>query len=111
VLKERATDAKSLTARQDIRVADQIDVAYRLDPHHADQGSVGFVSPERDAGSDLLMELGLRHVGLVPSVSGDDAPIGSSRSIDDLEDRLPLIITTATDPGHEANLRYSAADP
>jgi hypothetical protein len=105
MLEQRAADAVPLAAEGHIGVADQIDVAHRLDSHDADQRAVGLVAPERDPGGDLAIELAQRHVRLVPAIGWDDATICLGGSVDDREDRRSLVITARADAGHDANLR------
>jgi hypothetical protein len=50
MLKQRGTDALPLLAGQNVGVADKIDVAHRLEAHHADQCAVLLVTPEYHAG-------------------------------------------------------------
>src|SRR3712207_8240114 len=57
VLEQGAADAPSLAAGHDVGVADQGDVAHRLDPHDADERAVRLVAPELDARGDLGVEL------------------------------------------------------
>ena len=50
-------------------MADQLDVAHRLDAHHADQRAVGLIAPETPAAISPS-RLASRHVGLMPAISG-----------------------------------------
>src|SRR2546427_165613 len=52
VLEQRTSEAVSLTVGKDIGMANQVDIAHRLDSHDAEQLAVCFVPPERRAGSD-----------------------------------------------------------
>jgi hypothetical protein len=66
--KQSAANAAPLAARQDISVTNEIDVAHRLEAHHACQPAVLLITPEHDTGGDLAIELVPRHVGLVPPI-------------------------------------------
>src|SRR5204862_1004520 len=57
VLEQRAADAAPLACGRDVGVADQHDVAHRLDAHDAGEGPLVLVAPEPDAGGDLVLEL------------------------------------------------------
>src|SRR5216683_6752803 len=89
-------------------MADQIDVAHRLDAHHADQRVILFDTPEGDPGSDLGIELAGRHVRLMPAFGGNDATIGLRRSIDDRENGDTLVDATEADVAHRPDLRIDA---
>jgi hypothetical protein len=48
-----AANAVSLAIRVNIGVADQINVAHRLDAHYPNQRTVRLIDPEGDPGGDL----------------------------------------------------------
>src|SRR5258708_19546049 len=83
MMKQGGTDAAPLAAGQDVGVTDQIDVAHRLDAHHADQFALSLIAPEFDSGGDLAVELLQGHIGLVPTIGRDYAAIGLSGGVDD----------------------------
>src|SRR5882672_590261 len=85
-------------------MADEIDVAHRLQAHHCDERAVPFIAPERDAGGDLAGELVRRHVGLVPAVGRDHAAIGLRGGIHDRQDGRTLVLATEADVAHDATL-------
>src|SRR5215472_5891599 len=101
MFQQSAAYAAPLAARQDVSVTDKIDVADRLETHHACQPAVLFVAPKHDAGGDLAIELVLRHVGLVPSIGRDHATIGFGGTVDDREDGFPIVVTAGADASHE----------
>ena len=104
VREQRTADAGPWLAGQDVRVADQVDVADGLDPHHAEQLAVRLVAPERDSGGDLAVELLGGHVRLVPAILRDHAAVGLGGRVDDREDRAALVVTAGPDGAHRANL-------
>ena len=82
-------------------MADQVDVAERLDPDHPDELAVLLPAPELDARGDLAIQLLRGHVRLVPAIGGDDAAIRLGGRIHDREDGLGLVVTARAD-GHRA---------
>ena len=89
---QSAADAAPLAARQDVSVTNEIDVAHRLEAHHACQLAVLLIAPERDTGGDLASELVPRHVGLVPPIGRDHTTIGLSGGVDDREDGRAIVV-------------------
>ena len=55
------------------------------------------------AGHDLAVELARAHVRVVPAVGGDDAAVGLGGGVDDLEDRLALVLAAGPDRRHSAH--------
>jgi hypothetical protein len=97
-------DAAALGGGGDVRVADEVDVADGLDPHDAEQLAAGLGAPEGDPGGDLVLELALRHVGLVPAVGGDHAAVGLGRRVDDAEDGGALVVAARPDAAHDGGI-------
>jgi hypothetical protein len=64
---------------------------YALEP------SVALVSPERDTGRQLAVELVAAHVRVVPAVRRDHPAVGLGGVVDDLEDRMAVVVTAAAD--------------
>ena len=91
------TNALVLPLRAHVGVPDQRHVLHVLDAHHANQLAVLLVSPELDAIVDLVLQLLPGHVGLLPPVRGDHAPVCLGGVVDDLEDRVEVAIFTSTD--------------
>lgn len=73
-----------------VGVSDEHDILHRLDAHNAEQRAVPLVAEEAHIGSDLGVEIGKRHVGIVPAVRRDDAAIGLGRVVDDGADSLAI---------------------
>jgi hypothetical protein len=73
-------------------VADEGYVPDVLNAHHARERAVLLVPPEVDAGGDLVAELLARHVRLGPAVGRDHASIGRGGVVDDLVDRLEVLL-------------------
>src|SRR5262249_16928843 len=94
---QRTTNAALLAARQDVSMTNEVDVAHRLEAHHAHQHAVLFMAPELNSGSNLTIELVRRHVGLVPLVIRDHAPISLSRGVNDRQDGRAIVIAARTD--------------
>jgi hypothetical protein len=100
VLEQRPADAAALVAGDHVGVADEVDVADGLDAHDPEQRAVVLIGPERHAGRDLALEVGHRHVRLVPAVGGDHAAVGLGGGVDDLEDRVSLVLAAGPDRRH-----------
>ena len=83
VLDECAADPAALVVREDVGVADEIDVIHGLDTHHADEHPLGLVPPEGHPRRDLGVQFLAGHVRLLPAVSGNDAAIGLGGGVDD----------------------------
>src|SRR5688572_13576357 len=81
-------------------MTDQIDIAQRLHAHDADQSLVGLQSPELDAGSNLTAQFRFGHVGIVPSVGGNDAAVCDRGVIDDCEHGREITIVTPANVAH-----------
>lgn len=77
-----ATDAASLQARRDVCVTYQVYIAHRLNSHHSLQRSVDVEPPERDARGNFPLQLGERHVWLVPTIGRNDATVGFCCRVD-----------------------------
>src|SRR5689334_19056885 len=91
--KESPANAAPLATRQDVSVTNEIDIANRLNTHHAYKAAVFFIAPEHHAGLDLAVELVRRHVGFVPPIGWDHATIGLGSRVDDREDGRAIVIT------------------
>ena len=104
VLEEPAPHARALTGRHDVGVADQVDVADGLEADDADQGPVALEAGEDDARGGLAVELGRRHVRVVPPVGGDHAAVGLRGGVDDREDRVPLVVPARPHLAHRSSL-------
>ncbi len=101
MLEQRAANATLLVAGQYVGVTNKIDVAHRLESHHANQRTVLLVAPERYAGGDLLIELRRRHIGVVPSIGRNHPAISLGSSIDDRKDLRTLVSAARTDAVHD----------
>src|SRR6266851_3911541 len=86
-------------------MTDQIGIAHRLNAHYADQRTLRLITPERDPGGDLAVELTQRHVRLVPTIFGDYTAISLGGGIDDPQDCCALVITARSDSAHGGILR------
>src|SRR5438067_4785836 len=75
LLQQRTANAASLCAWQDIRVANQIDIANSLNAHDPDQSTIRFVAAEANARGDLAIKLIRGQVRLVPPISRDHATV------------------------------------
>jgi hypothetical protein len=60
-------------------------------------------TPKGNARRYLVIELIASHVGLMPSVGRDHAPIGRSGCVDDREYGLPIAVAAEANVAHEAN--------
>ena len=94
MLEQGTAAAVSLAPRQDISMADQLDVAHPLNSHHADERTVGHATPESHSCRELLIKLVRRHVGLLPAVRRDHVPVGLGCAVDDLKDPRAFQIMT-----------------
>jgi hypothetical protein len=90
-----------LMCREDVGVADQINIADTLDAHDADQRTVRLVAPEADPGGDLPFKLVQGHIRVVPAIIGNDAAISLGGSVDDPKNRSAIIITTGPNAAHD----------
>src|SRR5262249_12505807 len=82
-------------------VTNEIDVAHRLEAHHADELVVELISPQDNSGSNLAIELGGGHVGLMPPVRRDHTPIGQCRGVNDREHVLAIAVMAEANVAHE----------
>jgi hypothetical protein len=104
VREQPRADALALARREDVRVADQVDVLDGLDPDDPDERARLLVAPEPHAGGDLALELVHGHVGLVPAVGGDHPAVCLGRRVDDREDRLDVVVAAAADAPHRRSI-------
>src|SRR6267378_247924 len=80
-----------------VRMADQRDIAHILQPHHTDQIS-GFIrTPKPDVVGNFLNEIRPLHVWFVPTVCGNDSPIGIGGLVNDRVDHWNVVIATGPD--------------
>src|SRR6266550_5160437 len=100
VLDQLTAYSSPLVAGQDICMPDQIDIAYGLDAHDADQLAIRLISPEHNPAVDLAVELACAHVWLVPPISRNYAAICLRGGIHDREDCRPVLIPTKPDAAH-----------
>src|SRR5256885_759021 len=101
MLDQLATNTAPLLPRQNVSVANQIDVAHVLNSHHTDQLALRLVAPERDAISDLALELLHRHVRLMPTVGRNRCAISLGGFINDRQDPIALVRATWPDCGNK----------
>src|SRR4051812_26026433 len=87
VMQQLLADAFAAVRGLHVGMADQADLAAILDAHHAGEHAVGFKTPERDALTNLPLELFEWHVRLMPAVRGDDALVSLRGVVDDREER------------------------
>src|SRR5579864_5689379 len=80
-----------------VGVPDQRGVADGLKPHDGEQGILLIPSPEIDPGRNLSLELGLCHVGLVPTIFRDDAAVCLCGLVDDCQYWVEFISSTTPD--------------
>src|SRR4051794_41924943 len=99
MLEQRASYTAALATGDDVGVADQLHVADRLDAHDSQQLAAVVVARERDAGSELGLELLRGHIWLVPAVGGDDAAVGLGGGVHDRQNRLPVLVAPGAGPG------------
>ena len=65
-----------------------------LNPHHAYEFTVLFISPKLNTIVDLISEVLSRHVGLFPTIIRDNSFVGASRFIDRAFYPLKVIVIT-----------------
>jgi len=75
-------------------VPDQIDIAYRLNAHHAKKHPLFLEAPELDPSADLRIEFRPGHVRFVPAIGRYHPPVSLGGGIDDLVQHLPLVLPT-----------------
>ena len=81
-----------LIARKNVSVSDEIDVPHRLNAHHAYEHAICRMAPERNSSRYLAIELVRRHVGYMPAIGRDHAPIGFSCIIDNRQHGVAIVI-------------------
>jgi len=100
IREQGGADAAPLRGRKHVGVPDQLDIPDRLESHDTGERAAGLIPPEAHARHDLILELALGHIRLVPAVGRDHAPVGLGCCIDDLEDRVSLVIAAWPDRSH-----------
>src|SRR6185312_15646591 len=94
---QHTADAVTLAARHDVSVANEVDVAFRLQAHDAGQTAVLLITPELHPGGEFAVEFSARHVRLVPPVGRDHAAIGFGGSIYDGNNRGAIAVAAGAD--------------
>src|SRR5262249_15061097 len=95
MLKKLAADAAALHCRDNISMADKVNVAHVLQSHDTGEAAAILVAPELDAGGAFAVELRAWHVRLVPAVGRDHSAIGLGGGIDDGKNVVALVLATA----------------
>src|SRR5689334_6070595 len=99
---QSAANPASLSTRQSVRVANEVDLAYPLKAHHANQCPTLLIAPEYDPGVNLAIELVSRHIGIVPPIGRDHTAIDLGGSIDDRGNGGAFSIKTDADVAHQS---------
>src|ERR1700744_1011640 len=94
------TNAAALRGAHDVCMPYEVDVANPLPAHHADQPPVRFAAPEFDAGMNIRLQLGPRHIGLMPAFRRYGAAVHQSCVIDDVCDSLVVAFAATSDLVH-----------
>lgn len=87
---EPGSNPQALSARPDVGMTNQTDVASVLQTHDPKKLPVPFQTPETNTFLDLLFELFKGHVRFTPTVNRNDAPIRLSTIVDDLKDGVQI---------------------
>ena len=90
MLEEHGSDSLPLVRGAHVGVADERDVLYVLETHDSGEDGVIVDAPKSDFPINLTLQIGERHVGRMQAVRGNDACIGTSAIVDDLEDVFEL---------------------
>src|SRR5512139_947248 len=91
----------------DVGVPDERHIPNILEPHDPDKLALFLVPPEGHTRIDLVPELVPGHVGSLPTVRRDGAPIGLGSLVDDGEHRLEVPLNAAAD--HRFSLTCKAS--
>src|SRR5581483_4402317 len=97
--------AATLIARTNIGMADEINIAYWLNTHHADHVAPAVTGPKGNSGGNLRVQLQQAHIGVVPSIRRNDAAVRFRCCIDNLTNYRAFIFTARTDRVHGGDLR------
>ena len=101
---------RTLISRCHIGVANQCHVLNRLDAHQADQPGPGDLVPVKDdASGDLVGQLLGGHVGVLPPIVWDNAPIGLRGLVDDRKYAVEIVLRAVPDYSHTKNAPNSRA--
>src|SRR5450631_4534006 len=109
---ESCTYAATLIARTNVGVANEVDIAYWLNTHHADNVARSLVGPKDNSRGELRIQLQQAHIRVVPSVRRNDATIRFGPCIDNLRYSRAFVVPARADRIHEEDLhtvRYQAS--
>ena len=101
---ECCTYAATLIARANVGMADEINIAYWLNTHHADHIALAVTGPEGNSRGNLRIQLQQAHIRVVPSVRRNDAALRFGCCIDNLRNDRAFVFTARTDYVHGGDL-------
>src|SRR3569833_3006432 len=102
---ERCAYAATLIARPDIGMANEINIAYWLNSHHADYFALALIGPKGDSSRNFRIQLEWAHIWFVPPVRRNDAAVRFRRCVDDLRNYRAFVFTARADRVHDGDLR------
>src|SRR3974390_988919 len=92
-----------------VGVADESHIFHRLNSHDAAEFAFLFEPPKVHSFAYFVVQFLARHVGFLPVVGRDYAPIGLRAIVDDLPDGIEIFFSAAPDHVWPSAARYSAA--
>src|SRR5580698_7100282 len=96
--------AATLIAWSNVGMADEINIAYWLNTHHADYVALAVIGPKGDSRGNFRIQLQQTHIGVVPSIGWNDASVGFGRCIDNLRNYQAFVFAARADRVHGARL-------
>ena len=94
---ECCTYAATLIARANVGMADEINIAYWLNTHHADHIALAVTGPEGNSRGNLRIQLQQAPIRVVPSIRRNDAAVRFGCCIDNLRNDRAFVFTARTD--------------